>query len=56
MNTHEIRLMNIYEIYNFSLINYNEISSKKNLFVLKQTLRMLNENIIMNNFHLHYFY
>ena len=56
MNTHEIYLMNIYEIYNFLLINYNEISSKKNLFVLKQTLRMSSENVIMNDFNLHHFH
>ena len=35
MNTHEICLMNIHEMYNFSLINYNEISSRESLFVLK---------------------
>ena len=43
-------------MYNFSSINYNEISSKKNLFVLKQALRMSNENVIVNDFNLHYFH
>ena len=43
-------------MYNFSSINYNEISLKKSLFVLKQTLRMSNKNVIVNNFNLHYFY
>ena len=56
MNIHEICLMNIHKIYNFSLINYNKISSKESLFVLKQILRMLNKNIIINNFNLHHFY
>ena len=48
--------MNIHEMYNFLSINYNKILSKENLFVLKQTLRMLSENVIINNFNLHYFY
>ena len=56
MNTHEICSMNIHKMYNFSSVNYNEISSKKNLFVLKQTLRMSNKNVIMNDFNLHYFH
>ena len=47
--------MNIYDIYNFSSINYNEILKKENLFALKQTLRMQDENVIINNFNLHYF-
>ena len=56
MNIHEIYLMNIHEVYNFSLINYNEVLSKEHLFILKQTLRMSNENVIVNNFNLHYFH
>ena len=56
MNTHEINLMNIHKMYNSSLINYNEVSSKKNLFVLKQTLNMSSENIIVNDFNLHHFH
>ena len=48
--------MNIHEIYNSSLINYNEISLKENLFILKQTLRMSNENVIINNFNLYHFH
>ena len=54
MNTQKICSMNIHEIYNFLSINYNEISSKENLFVLKQILRMLNENVIMNDLNLHH--
>ena len=56
MNTHEICLMNIHKMYNFSSINYNEVSSKENLFVLKQTLRISNENVIVNDFNLHHFH
>ena len=56
MNTHEICLMNIHEMYNSSSINYNKISSKESLLVLKQALRMSNENVIMNNFNLHHFH
>ena len=56
MNAQKICLMNIHEMYNFLLINYNKILSRKSLFVLKQTLRMSNENVIINNFNLHHFY
>ena len=56
MNTHKICLMNIHEMYNSSSVNYNEVSSRKSLLVLKQTLSMLNENVIMNDFNLHHFY
>ena len=48
--------MNIYKMYNSLLINYNEISSKENSLILKQTLRMLNKKVIINNFNLHYFH
>ena len=53
---HEIYLINIYEIYNFSSINYDKISLKENLFVLKQILRILSENVIINNFNLYHFH
>ena len=56
MNTQKIYSINIYKMYNFSLINYNEILSKENVFVLKQTLRMSNKNVIINNFDLHHFH
>ena len=56
MNTHEICLMNIHKMYNFSLINYNEVLLKESLFVLKQILSMSNENVIMNDFNLHHFH
>ena len=48
-------LMNIHGIYNPPSTNHNKILKKKNLFVLKQTLRMQSENIIMNDFNLHHF-
>ena len=41
-------------MYNFLLINYNKILLTKNLFILKQALRMSNENVIINDFNLHY--
>ena len=46
--------MNIYDVYNSSSINHNEISKKESFFALKQALRMQNENIIVNNFNLHH--
>ena len=56
MNMHKIYLINIHEMYNFSSINYNEILSRKSLFVLKQTLRISEKNVIVNNFNLHHFH
>ena len=47
--------MNIYNIYNFSSINHNEISEKESFLALKQALRMQNKNVVMNNFNLHHF-
>ena len=46
--------MNIHDVYNFLSINHNKILKKENFFALKQTLRMQNENIIVNNFNLYY--
>ena len=48
-------LLNVYDEYNFSSINHNEILKKESFFVLKQTLRMQNKNIIINEFNLHHF-
>ena len=56
MNTHEICLINIYERYNFSLINDNEILLKESVFALKQILHMMNKNVIVSDFNLHYFH
>ena len=46
--------MNIYNVYNFSLTNHNKILKKENFLMLKQTLRMQDKNVIINNFNLHY--
>ena len=46
--------MNIHDIYNSSSVSHNEISKKKSFFALKQTLRMQNENVIINDFNLHH--
>ena len=48
-------LMNIHDVYNLSSVNHNKILKKENFFALKQTLRMQNKNIIINNFNLHHF-
>ena len=50
-----MNLMNIHDVYNFSSINYNEVSKKNFFFALKQTLRMQSENVIINDFNLHHF-
>ena len=47
--------MNVHEVYNFSSINHNDVSKKKSFFALKQTLRMQDENVIINDFNLHHF-
>ena len=46
--------MNVHEVYNSSSINHNEILKKRSFFALKQTLRMQNENVIINDFNLHH--
>ena len=46
--------MNIHDVYNSSSTSHNEISEKENLFALKQTLRMQNKNVIINDFNLHH--
>ena len=47
--------MNVHEVYNLLLINHNEITSKENFTILKQTLRIKDENVIINDFNLHHF-
>ena len=47
--------MNVYKIYNTFLINYNKIMLKI-FFILTQTLRMQNKNVIIKNFNLHHFH
>ena len=48
--------MNIHKVYSSLSINHNKISSKENFFILKQVLRMQNENVVINNFNLHYLF
>ena len=48
-------LMNIYNIYNLSSVNHNEILKKESFFALKQTMYMQNKNVIINDFNLHHF-
>ena len=48
-------LMNIHDVYNSSSINCNKILKKETFLALKQTLCMQNENVIINDFNLHYF-
>ena len=46
--------MNIHDVYNSPSASHNEVSEKRNLFALKQALRMQNESVIMNDFNLHH--
>ncbi len=48
-------LVNVYNVYNLSLDNYNNIINKNNFDAIEQTLGMQNENVIIRNFNLHYF-
>ena len=47
-------MINIHEIYNSSFASHTKTTNLSNLFALKQTLRMQNESIIVDNFNLHY--
>ncbi len=49
-------LVNVYNVYNLSLNNYNDIINKDNLNAIEQTLRMQDENVIIKDFNLHYFF
>ena len=53
---HNVKSMNVYEIYNSLSVSYNEILQRKSFFALKQTVRMQNKNVIIKNFNLHYFH
>ena len=53
--TYNVKLMNVHEVYNSFSVNHNEVLQRKNFFVLKQTVRMQNKNIIIKNFNLHHF-
>ena len=56
LNINDVNLINIHEVYYLFLINYNKIMQRKSFFVLKQTLRMKNENVIIKNFNSHHFH
>ena len=43
-------------MYNLFLINHNETLQRKSFFILKQTMRMQSESIIIKNFNLYYFH
>ena len=46
--------MNIHNIYNLLSVNHNKILKKEIFFALKQTLRIQNKNVIINDFNLHH--
>ena len=54
-NIIEQNLVNVYNVYNLSFDNYNNIINKDDFNAIKQTLRMQSENVIIRNFNLHYF-
>ena len=47
-------MINIHEIYNSSFASHTKTTNLSSLFALKQTLRMSNENIIVDDFNLHH--
>ncbi len=54
-NIIEQNIVNVYDVYNLSLNNYNNIINKDNLDAIKQALRMQNENVTIKKINLHYF-
>ena len=52
--THNVKSINVHEMYNLLSVNHNEILQKKSFFVLKQTVRMQSESVIIINFNLYY--
>ncbi len=54
-NIIEQNLVNIYNVYNLFLDNYNNIINKYNLNAIEQILRMQSESVIIKDFNLHYF-
>ena len=49
---YNVKSMNVHKMYNLFSINHNEILQKKNFFVLKQTVRMQSESVIIKKFQL----
>ncbi len=54
-NIIEQNLVNIYNVYNLFLDNYNHIINKDSLNAIEQVLRMQSESVIIRDFNLHYF-
>jgi len=54
-NIIEQNLVNIYNVYNLFLDNYNNIINKDSLNAIEQILRMQSESVIIKDFNLHYF-
>jgi len=54
-NIIEQNLVNIYNVYNLFLDNYNYIINKDSLNAIEQVLRMQSESVIIRDFNLHYF-
>ncbi len=53
-NIIEQNIVNVYDVYNLSLNNYNNIINKDNLNVIEQVLRMQDKNVIIKDFNLYY--
>ncbi len=49
------RVIHIHEAYNLSFRNYEIIHEKENLSDIEKMLHMLKENILVEDFNLHYF-
>ncbi len=54
-NIIEQNLINVYNVYNLSFDNYNNIINKDSLNIIEQALRIQSESIKIKNFNLHYF-
>jgi len=54
-NIIEQNLVNIYNVYNLFLDNYNNIINKDSLNAIEQILRMQSESVTIKDFNLHYF-
>ena len=54
-NIIEQNLINVYNVYNLSFDNYNNIINKDSFDAIEQTLRMQSESVIIKDFNLYYF-
>jgi len=57
-NDHEMKheLINIHEVYNLFSNSHNKTKDKSNLSMIKQTLHMQSESIIIEDFNLHHLF